>query len=397
MVKAWHSVSIETWAFPPFLNSNSCSCVYKNQKMLPRHTFATGAPVAVVGTIRVFHPGYPDDYLARLPLMRFEGYDDENGGIWREVVLTACTIISNNRLDGKLLDKDNLEPEGAILAQGDYFWHVPGDSKNKKRTGCSWLTENIEVYPVIVSFRNWSMPVTLSSQWITTEIKTPEPLCTVLRQMPAIQKAHIIPESEAEWFHTNNLGGRVEGNFPGYNDLSNSVSHKSNLINLSSSTHHSFDAGEWTFFPKGNEMVVHCMKGQAAVWSNQAAKNDFLKEYMYARFAWTLFQGLFVAGWLRAGKERILLVQGKREATSGVACVGLTYLPRPPSTSQKRKKSNSPRKNPQSPPPSGSLSVSTVILACLYTTLANVCSPAHNCRPACEKGSRPIAWIRAWA
>lgn len=94
--------------------------------MLPAHIFPTRSPVEDIGLIRVFHPGYDDD----CSLIEFDGYDDENGGIWREVVVTACAIISNNRFNGQLRDRAGNTQNMDILPAGDYTWHVPGDGRD---------------------------------------------------------------------------------------------------------------------------------------------------------------------------------------------------------------------------------------------------------------------------
>ena len=79
---------------------------------------------AIGGVIAIYHPGYPKD---KGFLIGFVGYDTTNGGIWREVVTTACAILSNNRFDGWLA-KDNIKNSQSIQSElldaGDYYWHV---------------------------------------------------------------------------------------------------------------------------------------------------------------------------------------------------------------------------------------------------------------------------------
>lgn len=82
------------------------------------------------GEVCIFHPGYFDQE----PLLRLIGYDDTEGGIWREVAETACAIISNNASEGVLKNQDGVVMQQNILTPGHYWWHLPGKrSSNSPR------------------------------------------------------------------------------------------------------------------------------------------------------------------------------------------------------------------------------------------------------------------------
>ena len=189
------------------------------------------------------------------------------------------------------------------------------------------------MYAVITSFREWSMPRAVPRIWRTTSPVFSLGLCSVLLQAPAVGDAYIVPEGEAAWFLRNGMGAF-------HDNWDNSIDHQSNLVRLSASLRSSFDDKEWAFFPKEGEIVVQVMERRAAMWSNQTLKGNVLKEYLLARFAWTLFPGC-VETWLRAGRSRLLLINGKREQMSGVDCMNLTSAVQPPIT--KRERSESPR------------------------------------------------------
>jgi hypothetical protein len=111
--------------------------VFHRRHEAPGASFLEGDP------IRFIHPGYtalPSAVLFSLP--RVDSVDTTNhgapvAGVHHGTALVACQIVANNAFDGRLaLDSegehmvDEIIGHDGILTEREYYFFVPGDSKN---------------------------------------------------------------------------------------------------------------------------------------------------------------------------------------------------------------------------------------------------------------------------
>lgn len=160
--------------------------------------------------IKIFHPGYDDKIV---PLMYFPGYDSKEGDLWYDVAHTACAIITNNRFDGYLStrrDSQSSRVSGDLLAPGNYWWHLPGGILSEMchcAISCLQSLDFCQPYAIIADFRDWQYPQYVPENWRSPTLKREkkEIACQLSQEYHSLNKAHIVPTSETEWFNTNGL------------------------------------------------------------------------------------------------------------------------------------------------------------------------------------------------
>ncbi|KAL8799659.1 MAG: hypothetical protein Q9182_005729 [Xanthomendoza sp. 2 TL-2023] len=260
-------------------------------------------PPSNLGDVNIIirHPAYADGALPLLILKGLETEGDETG-THHGTVLTACTIISG-RNDGHLSTVK--EPEDAslglqndgLLPGGTYYFIVPGDWK----------------YAIYPTFQHWTFPHgKLPPGWDSLPIPVPSRTqaptqssidvhvsirdgakCIVSGYECAVEKAHLIPEAEMNWFHRNTMARY---------DVNNDLLHASptnvmaNLISLRADIHCVFDHKQQmlVFAPKGGKYHVHFFTkvypfNQLYHNTRPNISSDIPREYLLARFAWKLF------------------------------------------------------------------------------------------------------------
>jgi hypothetical protein len=82
-------------------------------------------------TIKIKHPGYPDDYEQNV-LMMLYAFDCQGGGLHYDTALIACTLVAGNAWNGYFtLERDGpriaLENDNVLLEKS-YYFHVPSPS-----------------------------------------------------------------------------------------------------------------------------------------------------------------------------------------------------------------------------------------------------------------------------
>lgn len=171
------------------------------------------------------HPGYnhSEDVLFTLPRLDSSDSPALAAGIHHGTALLACQIIANNAFEGYLTtDRDGNQQVSValngILMDDDYWFVVP----------------DTDVYPVVPRFQEWQFPhghMERLAAWdpksqtveihvgVSTDRPTPtttgvEPLsmlppavprCVLSSNPYGIQKAHIVPVAQSEWFQANNM------------------------------------------------------------------------------------------------------------------------------------------------------------------------------------------------
>ncbi|MCJ1463961.1 hypothetical protein MMC07_002571 [Pseudocyphellaria aurata] len=233
--------------------------------------------------IDIYHPGYEDELVRLLAL---SGYDSKEGDLWYGFAHTACAIISNNQFDGWLSTSRNPQSprfSGELLAPGDYWWHLPGDSA--------------QPYAIITDFRNWRLPQSIPEDWRSqAQVREQaETTCQVSQEYHTLNKAYIVPSSETEWFDRCGLGFSYGSNACNLHctALEQGIDNDNNLILLRSDLHHAWDQRHFTFVPKrtkeGLRIVIHCWDETMVTGYHNVPLQGFVgRELLLARFAWTM-------------------------------------------------------------------------------------------------------------
>ena len=289
--------------------------------------------------IRIRHPQYPDENNILLDLL---APDHPNGGLHHALALTACGIIVGNNWEGWFTEtKDGLKIElraNELLLRPDYYFHLPSQSSP------------LDPYAVVPSFREWKFPHDkLPESWSDPVQATPstrlypasslfpallarDASCRMSAHEEGTQAAHICPRSEEDWFDSNemsiyNLNPQMTG--------AQSMDDVSNAMLLRADLHKSFDAQKFVFVPKASRpvhglsttdntpehiFVIHLLSPSqelGILYHNVSlqAIPDVGREFLFARFAWTLFP--FLQSFLRRGVARYIL--GATIHTSGQA------------------------------------------------------------------------------
>ncbi|KAK1139456.1 hypothetical protein N8T08_000735 [Aspergillus melleus] len=295
------------------------------------------------------HPGYPTPYDI---LLIIPGLDHPDGGIYHRVALWACGILANNEFDGWLTeDREGLQrvttPRDGILRRRDYYFHVPGEGSHP--------------YPIVPSFEDWCFPHNkLPAGWkvdiprgsahptprqstLAEVVLSRDIRCRLTNHVEGTECAHLIPKNQSIWFQRNMMSRYCRLPRPGCDPVDN----PRNVLLLRSDIHSSFDVKRFAFIPKpacapvnnselppdlSTNYVVHLFNSPepyelAALYHNVSLQpiSGIAPEYLFARFAWTLFQ--YIPTFLQAGVPRRLAValEESLEAGSNIKSTAKTW------------------------------------------------------------------------
>ncbi|KAK9480328.1 hypothetical protein V1514DRAFT_194182 [Lipomyces japonicus] len=262
--------------------------------------------------ISIHHPAYspPSDLLFKL-----YSSDHRMGGIHFGLVMDACTIIANNRRDGWLSTDRNGENRvngdlDQVLALGNYWYHLPRENGK------------IPKWPVVTCFKDWEFPSSLPPSWIRvpnaqkplfsfapseiiSSIHTRDVYCRITGHNTATDVAHIIPRAEKDWFENN--GMRYWNWEPSLLEKS-LLDDQTNLMLLRSDVHQAFDDKYFVLYPKDSAgFYVHMLHytTDLGVLYHNSKTHPLLNcqpEFLYARFAWSLFP--LITGFLGTSVEK---------------------------------------------------------------------------------------------
>jgi hypothetical protein len=173
----------------------------------------------------VKHPGYGDYGTALLTLSGCDGCNGDR--VHYDTLHTACAIVARNRFDGWL--SSDLPGKGVIwadeyglIAAATNFFHVPvGDASSATPRQSGYQ------YSIVPNFRTWPFPHDgFPKNWREAETDDREGArrlqeltlrsqeCSLTGHSLKVQRSHIIPSSEKQWFGANsmdqygNLSGR---------------------------------------------------------------------------------------------------------------------------------------------------------------------------------------------
>ncbi|GKT67224.1 hypothetical protein ColTof4_13611 [Colletotrichum tofieldiae] len=227
-------------------------------------------------------------------------------GLHHRTGLLAFQIIADNTFQAGRLYFDRLGqrpvehqvPLNAVLVPGEYFFIVNLDPAYR--------------YPIVPSFRDWRSPHGhMPDGWPSPESNpstdAAHSRCVVTNHRFGLTNAHLIPAEEAEWFMWNNMSR--------YGVAMRDVHDSQNIICLRADIHRCFDTAASTpasavtpssFDPPSYVVhVVGLKSGEfPTLYHNTLLQNleDTSREYMLARFAWTVL--LLVKPFVLTGSSR---------------------------------------------------------------------------------------------
>jgi HNH endonuclease len=281
----------------------------------------TYPPSGRVDRVIIKHPGYEENN----DLLSFYVWDNgTNGmGIHFATVILACGIVACNEYNGYIsVGKDGSNritaPDDYLVPPGEYYFHVRDGLK----------------YPVFPSFRDWifphkNVPRTWVGEWsritgprVTGEnvnsvtslaVTTRDTKCCISAFRDGIERAHLCPKSEKDWFNINNMQS--------YNStmgLSGKawIDDRANSISLRSDIHGIFDAGVFAIVRKNNNWVVHFLNFTnelGSMYHNRAVDihEGVSPHFLLARFAWAIFR--FATGLFGTSETRLVRLRAPNE------------------------------------------------------------------------------------
>ncbi|TLD05271.1 uncharacterized protein PgNI_09064 [Pyricularia grisea] len=272
------------------------------------------------------HPAYPDNAPPLLALFAINGVLDY------DLALVCCCILAAVNWDkgylavrqqGSLFEKVQ-RPSDGLLRGREYFFcleDVAVSGKHPLATSfCPFPWSSVapfaniasyvqEKYPIVHSFHNWRFPHdNLPPQWARLDVpeyRPPQLLkgpsvivvrdgsCRISGFTNAVELAHLIPVKEKKWFTSN-----------GISSMHQIMSDDRNILLLRSDLHHLFKTRRIALVPKLVDMdtslppqlLGHILKPRASTQLIPLYHNRFLqhvqglsKEFLFARFAWSLF------------------------------------------------------------------------------------------------------------
>ncbi|KAG4429627.1 hypothetical protein IFR05_014888 [Cadophora sp. M221] len=263
--------------------------------------------------INFCHPAYPpgDEILFTL-----SAFDHPEGGIHHGFALSVCAIVADNCEGGFL----SLTREGGPIEAGlddvlptghDYFYHVPypNDAENHDDRNPTKPYK----WPAVTNFQDWKFPHRMPEVWTrcnssmpqilpsgtasqsnyTLAVRTRDVSCRITQHYTGTEVAHLCPESERDWFISNNMQ-QYKTNLN--SDSAHLLKDPGNMLLIRSDLHKPFDDRLFIFFPKGSEgsLVVHMLQQTPDL--SQLYHNVEIHpvphccpEFLFARFAWSVF------------------------------------------------------------------------------------------------------------
>jgi hypothetical protein len=159
--------------------------------------------------------------------------------------------------------------------------------------------------------------VSASASNLTASVLRRDESCRLSQDMDYVEGAHLCPRSESIWFKANSMG-RYNLNTMLHGDTA--VDDVSNCIALRSDIHKAFDDGKFVMVPKEGKWVVQFLGLTSTLgkrFHNQVIhlSEGVSTQFIFARFAWTIFRGLNLFFDMDADREVLVKVHEKGRNT----------------------------------------------------------------------------------
>ena len=262
------------------------------------------------------HPGYPDNANHNV-LLTLYAFDHPDGGLHYGTAFLACAIVAVNAFNGYMTetrDGDKLEMEwDGLLLKKEYYFHVPstGGDGGEGQFGIGGSASSTEKYqyPVYPSFEHWSFPhEAIPAHWpsappsldvelappsasgLTAHVLSRDQHCLVTLSKDNMERAHLCPHKEGEWFNRNSMdiynSKRSLGDYL-LDDVSNAIA-------LRSDVHTTFDEKRFLISRKKSKWIIHFLEltnELGGLYHNTSIKvaTNVSPQLLLVRFAWAIF------------------------------------------------------------------------------------------------------------
>lgn len=277
------------------------------------------------------HPGYYTRH-GNNTLFSLFAWDSIDGGLHFGTALLACALVACNAMNGYLStdlaghEKVDLGFDDILPLRHEYFFHVPYPYPDPNQT-----LDSPFKYPVYARFHHWKYPHDIAShpRWLQDIIEshkeldmermnTPaasttsaavlarDQLCLLSRHGDSLDRAHICPRSESQWFHENGMH-----EYNDKQDLSGDMitDDLANSLLMRCDLHRAFDSAKFAIVYKQGRWVAHFMEHT----TNYASEHHnrplpipvtIAPQFLLARLAWTIFPR--VKNFLESGIARLV-------------------------------------------------------------------------------------------
>ena len=285
-------------------------------------------------TIQFRRPGYPDTNTN--VLLRFNAFDQPDGGLHYGTAFLACAIVSVNAFHGYLSearDGDKLILEwDDLLLKNDYYFHVPTAHNDVvEGQSSSGSPTDKEPYPVYPTFDHWVFPHSkIPDNWLkfslsrlTGKLDLAPPLaptlddyvrfrdtrCLITSSRDYVENAHVCPRKKKKWFKRNGMEyyniSRLLGGHYLLDDVSNGMAMRSDIQKA-------FDDRIFLISCKESKWILHFLEVTnelGSLYHNRSISlaDEVSPSFVFVRFAWAIFP--FLLHFLGKGISRRVCIQ----------------------------------------------------------------------------------------
>jgi hypothetical protein len=247
------------------------------------------------------HPGYDDGNNVLFKLQAPDTDDDGQPGLYAQLAIDACAIITGDYAGRGWLsllrdDSAPIDPT-STLHERSYYFHLDAAE---------------EPYPIVPNFRQWIYPhdrlplhwqqlaseanrassnTTLAPSNLTIALLMRDGSCRLSGCREQLQVAHVVPQSEVDWWRANDMSRYNIGTTATLDDTANALLLRADL-------HIAFDKPRVAFVPKpvtdgSMRLVAHLLEYSPELehlYHNRELHPAAVGiEMLYARFAWSIF------------------------------------------------------------------------------------------------------------
>ncbi|KAJ9654759.1 hypothetical protein H2201_008950 [Coniosporium apollinis] len=275
------------------------------------------------------HPGYRDEFEQNV-LLTLYAFDNHSRALHHATAHTVCALVACNAWDGyftRTRDGERLQlTADGLLTEKEYYFHVPGNTR----------------YPVYPTFSSWKFPKdNLPPHWpeeiqddgedggglvappsvsgVTKAVITRDRGCVISKDQDYVEKAHLCPQSEAEWFRINGMGDYNLNDTLADEVITDDIS---NAIGLRPDIHKAFDDRRFVIVRKHGQWVVHFInltQNLGRRYHNIPLKlqTGVSARCLLIRFAWAIFPS--VKKFLTRGASHAVRIRVQEDSEEGVS------------------------------------------------------------------------------
>jgi hypothetical protein len=247
------------------------------------------------------HPGYDDGNNVLFKLHAPDTDDDGQPGLFAQLAIDACAVIAGDCAGRGWLSllRDGSAPidPTSTLRKRSYYFHLDAAD---------------DPYAIVPNFRQWSYPhdclpphwqqlaldsgtvsssIILAPSNLTTALLIRDGSCRLSGCREQLQVAHVVPQSELDWWRANDMSRYNTGSAATLDDTANALLLRADL-------HMAFDKPRIAFVPKpatdgSMRLVAHLLEHSPELkhlYHNRELHPTAVGvDMLYARFAWSVF------------------------------------------------------------------------------------------------------------